>query len=106
MKKLLLIGILFMGGCKEPQSPQQIQQTVIINNSTFSPKKVAEIEGRDLYMVPVQPYGPTSRYHYIYYFKEGEVKSVNFSSETKAGKYENVITINGTPYKKQAVPNE
>lgn len=112
MKKFLLVGLLFVGGCAKTLPPINEQAVINYNNTTYKPRKVAEVEGRDLYMVPVRPWGEEykSGTHFVYFFKDGEVKSVNFQTTSQSGKHkqthDHTITIDGSPYKRQDVPNE
>lgn len=108
---LTLIVLIFIGivkTIKKPETKFDEQAIVDYNSTTFKPKKVAEIEGRDLYMIPVRPWGEAyqSATHYIYYFKDGDVKSVNYSQQYGKQPLNTSITIDDSPYKRQEVPNE
>ena len=105
---IVLIVIGLAEKIKKPETKFDEQAIVDYNSTTFKPKKVAEIEGRDLYMVPVRPWGYAyqSATHYIYYFKDGDIKSVNYSQQYGKQPLHTSIIMDGSPYKRQEVPNE
>jgi hypothetical protein len=108
MKKILLIGLLFICGCLPPTSEKKAltQQDIINLNNDNKPRKVADVEGRELWMVKVEPFGDHYRIHYVYYFKDGEVKSVNYNERKGKNNTNTTLSFESVPYKKQEVPNE
>lgn len=96
MKKLLLIGLLlFCCGCEDEQQKK-------VKKSRTEPVYVQTIEGRELYVMLIRPYGDGFTEDRIYFFKE----SGAVSTEQANGKHYKTVIIDGSPYKKQDVPNE
>jgi hypothetical protein len=73
-----------------------------VKKSRTEPVYVQTIEGRDLYFMLIRPYGEGFTEDRIYFFKDSNI----VSTEQADGKHFKSVIIDGSPYKRQDVPNE
>jgi hypothetical protein len=100
MKKLLLIGMLFFCGCEEEIKREEVRPDY------SKPTYLKTIDGKELYFMQIHPYGNSYTVDRIYFFKDSNtIITEQIQASGKNSHYKTVI-IDGSPYKRQDVPNE